>query len=134
MCIRDRYNYIFAAFSPSRTDAFQLHDLTLDCNANGQIGRASNYTNGATWCGILTCGNNIVISNVTVIHFGNQGNTLELFPLSIGQESSCMALDENTHIITLYSNITVQDSTLTDPATSNSTLAGVCLLYTSRCV
>ena len=36
-----------------------------------------------------------------------------------------MALDENSHIVTLFSNITIQDSTLKEPATGNSTNAGV---------
>ena len=50
---------------------------------------------------------------------------LELFPLSIGQLSVDVALDENSHIVTLFSNITIQDSTLKEPATGNSTNAGV---------
>jgi hypothetical protein len=118
------YNTIFASgqHDPNptaiRTDGFQLHDLILDCNANGQTQRTG--TNTGTWTGVATSGNNILISNVTFIHFGKQGN-IENFPLIL---TPFEALDENGHLITLYSNITVEKCVFTNPATTNLTNSG----------
>jgi hypothetical protein len=65
--------------------------------------------------------NNILISNVTFIHFGKQGN-IENFPLVL---TPYEALDENSHLITLYSNITVEDCVFTNAATSNLASGGL---------
>jgi hypothetical protein len=120
------FNYIFGSAehdpgpTPIRTDGFQLHDLTLDCNGNYQMQR--NYSNNTNlWGGVFTSGNNIVISNVTFIHFGKQDG-IEEFPLLMNPAEG---LDENSHLITLYSNITVENCVFTTPAVSNGLGGGL---------
>jgi hypothetical protein len=69
----------------------------------------------AEWCGVLTAGNNVLISNTTFVGFGNQGGQ-ECFPLSI---SPGPALDENCHMLTLYSNMNAVGCVFTNPGTGN---------------
>jgi hypothetical protein len=117
------YNFVFRNFSPSRVDGFELHDLILDCNANAPTNRLlQSRENSTCWGGVATAGNNLLISNITLTNFGKQGR-VEVFPLHI---VPYQALDENSHVITLYSNITVANSLFANPGSNNgSTLGGL---------
>ncbi|MDB6028583.1 MAG: hypothetical protein JWM68_4806 [Verrucomicrobiales bacterium] len=88
-------------------DGFELHDLTLDCNANNQP-KFSN-TNSTSVTGVWLSGNNITLQNLTVVRFGAINK--ECFPLAYGTEKYSAA--------TNFGNILFDNITVTSPATNN---------------
>jgi hypothetical protein len=113
--------FIFAAYNPQRTDGFQLYNLILDCNANNPSLRVPQYADAAgEWAGVNTAGNNMVVSNVTFIHFGQQ--IIENFPLIMVPYEM---IDENGRMITICSNMSVANCLFTEPATNNGPGGGL---------
>ena len=106
---------VFASDHDIRTDGFELHDLTIDCDATNQ----PKWTRGANRAvaGVSVHGSNMTISRIKVIHFGTHARGTECFPLSAW--SYYLAGD--------FRNNVVEDCIISDPVRGNldgiSTLA-----------
>jgi hypothetical protein len=99
---------IFAADYDATVDDFELHDLTLDCNAAGN--RKFRDGIGAV-AAINLIGNNLLFSNLKVEHFGTGRRGVECFPVF------CFA--GAGHALRQYENICLENSVFTDPASGN---------------
>ena len=92
-------------------DNFEVHDMTLDCNA---VNNAT-YTNGYGACHAVNLGgNNILLDGLKVIHFGTGGTNTECFPVGVGP------LFPPTTAQTNIQNVILQNSWFTSPAPTNA--------------
>jgi len=99
---------IFYADYDATVDGFELHDLTLDCNASGN----PKFRNGIGAVGAVNVvGNNLLFSNLKVEHFGTGKRGVECFPVY------CYA--GPGHDGGQYENIRLENSLFTEPATGN---------------
>jgi hypothetical protein len=99
---------IFAADYDANVDGFEVHDLTLDCNASGN----PKFLDGiGSVEAINVIGNNLLFSNLKVEHFGTGKGGVECFPLF------CYA--GAGHAFGQYQNIRVENSVFTEPASGN---------------
>ena len=71
----------FGDVNKNRADGFELHDLTLDCNALAQPKWVKKR--GASVTGVYTFGSNIVVDNVRVRSFGTRHPGDECFPIFV---------------------------------------------------
>jgi len=99
---------IFYADYDSTVDGFELHDLTLDCDAPGN----PKFRDGIGAVGAVNVvGNNMLFSNLKVEHFGTGKRGVECFPLlcyaGAGQDGR------------RYENIRLENSVFTEPAIGN---------------
>jgi hypothetical protein len=99
---------IFAADYDATVDGFEVHDLTLDCNASGNPVFRDGI--GAV-AAINVIGNNLLFSNLKVEHFGTAKRGVECFPIF------CYA--GPGHAFGQYHNIRLENSILTEPASGN---------------
>jgi hypothetical protein len=99
---------IFAADYDGAADGFELHDLTLDCNASANPKFCDGI--GAVEA-INVIGNNMLFSNLKVEHFGTGKRGVECFPIF------CFA--GSGHDFGHYENIRLENSVFTDPASGN---------------
>jgi hypothetical protein len=98
---------VFASDHTIRTDGFELHDLTIDCDASKQ----PKWHDGAKrFVGAVGVhGSNMTISRIKVIHFGTRSRGTE-----------CFALNAFSYYLTGdFSNNIVEDCIITEPATGN---------------
>jgi hypothetical protein len=99
---------IFYADYDATVDGFELHDLTLDCNASGN----PKFRDGIGAVGAVNVvGNNMLFSNLKVVHFGTGKRGVECFPVF------CYA--GPGHVGGQYENIRMENSLFTEPATGN---------------
>ena len=99
---------IFAADYDATVDGFELHDLTLDCNASGN----PKFRDGIGAVGAISViGNNLLFSNLKVEHFGTGKRGVECFPVF------CYA--GAGHAFGRYENIRLENSVFTEPASGN---------------
>jgi hypothetical protein len=99
---------IFAADYDASADGFELHDLTLDCNASAN----SKFRDGIGAVeAINVIGNNMLFSNLKVEHFGTGKRGVECFPIF------CYA--GSGHDFDQYENVRLENSVFTDPASGN---------------
>ena len=98
---------VFCCDSNIRADGFELHDLTIDCDATNQPKWTSGKDRSVT--GVAVHGSNITISRIKVIHFGTHSRGSECFVLSAW--SYYLAGD--------FRNDVVEDCIISDPATGN---------------
>ena len=90
------------------SDGFELHDMTLDCNAPGN----PQFTGGqGIVAAVSVQGNNILLDNLKVIGFGTGKAGLECFPVFIFAGQG--------HAGKHYTNVRVTNSLFTQPATGN---------------
>jgi hypothetical protein len=99
---------IFAADYDATVDGFELHDLTLDCNASGNPKFRDGI--GAVEA-INVIGNNLLYSNLKVEHFGTGKRGVECFPVSCYVGPG--------HPFGRYGNIRLENSVFTEPAGGN---------------
>jgi hypothetical protein len=93
--------------SAIRADGFELHDMTLDCNATAQPKWKN--TPGASVTGVFTLGSNILIDHVHVKNFGTKHSGTECFPIFV------LAQD----LPGTFANNVVQYCYVDSPATGN---------------
>jgi hypothetical protein len=99
---------IFYADYDATADGFELHDLTLDCNAPGN----PKFRDGLGAIGAINVvGNNILFSNLRIEHFGTGKRGVECFPVS------CYA--GVGHAGGQYENIRLENSVFAEPAMGN---------------
>jgi len=99
---------IFAADYGATADGFELHDLTLDCNAAGN----PKFRDGlGAVAAIGVIGNDMLFSNLKFEHFGTGRRGVECFPVF------CFA--GSGHEFGQYQNIRVENSTFSEPASGN---------------
>jgi len=99
---------IFYADYDSTVDGFELHDLTLDCNASGN----PKFRDGIGAVGAVNVvGNNILFSNLKIEHFGTAKRGVECFPL--------ISYPGAGHVGDQFENVRLQNSVFTEPATGN---------------
>jgi hypothetical protein len=99
---------IFYADYDSTVDGFELHDLTLDCNASGN----PKFRDGIGAVGAINAvGNNMLFSNLKIEHFGTGKRGVECFPFF------CYA--GPGHAGGQYENVRLENSLFTDPAIGN---------------
>ena len=99
---------IFGSDYDATADGFELHNLTLDCNALGN----PKFTNHLGAVGaICTTGSNILIKGIKVIGFGTSLRGIECFPVLIypGPALSWRSFD----------NITIDSCVFTNPVQGN---------------
>ena len=100
---------IFGADWNHLIDGFEVHDLTLDCNAQGN----STFQNhqGAV-AAFNAIGNNILLQDLKVINFGTSQQ---------GQEDFVMFVwPANSYQGQTFNNVTFDNITFTQPATGNA--------------
>jgi hypothetical protein len=99
---------IFGADYDATVDGFEVHDLTLDCNASGN----PKFRDGiGSVEAINVIGNNMLFSNLKVEHFGTGKQGVECFPIF------CYA--GAGHSFGQYKNIRLENSVFTEPASGN---------------
>jgi hypothetical protein len=99
---------IFGADYDATADGFELHNLTLDCNAPGN----PKFRDGIGAVGAVNViGNNMLFSNLKVEHFGTGKRGVECFPIF------CYA--GSGHDFSQYENIRLENSLFIEPATGN---------------
>jgi len=99
---------IFSADYDSTVDGFELHDLTLDCNASGN----PKFRDGIGAVGAVNVvGNNILFSNLKIEHFGTAKRGVECFPL--------LCYPGAGHVGGQFENVRLQNSVFSEPATGN---------------
>ena len=99
---------IFAADYDATADGFELHDLTLDCNASGN----SKFRDGVGAVGAINViGNNLLFSNLKVEHFGTGKRGVECFPIFCDARAG--------HDFDQFENVRLENSMFTDPASGN---------------
>jgi hypothetical protein len=99
---------IFGIDYNRQADGFELHDMTLDCNAPGN----PQFTGGqGAVTAISVQGNNILLDNLKVTGFGTGKQGLECFPIFIFAGAG----QSGKH----YSNVRVTNCLFTQPATGN---------------
>jgi hypothetical protein len=99
---------IFASDYDATADGFELHNLTLDCNALGN----PKFTNHLGAVGaICTAGSNILIRGIKVIGFGTGVRGVECFAILINPGP---ALSWRS-----FNNITIDSCVFTSPAQGN---------------
>ena len=99
---------IFYADYGATVDGFEIHDLTLDCNASGN----PKFRDGIGAVGAINVvGNNLLFSNLKVEHFGTGKRGVECFPFF------CYA--GPGHAGGQYENIRLEKSLFTEPASGN---------------
>jgi hypothetical protein len=99
---------IFGTDYDKTCDGFEIHNLTLDCNAYGN----PEFTNGlGAVAAINISGSNILIQNVKIINFGSSAVHHECFVVYIYPSTP---LKWRT-----FNNITVDNCTFTSPAAGN---------------
>jgi len=96
---------------------FELSGLTLDCNANGNPGFAQG---SAAYSAVNVNGSNILINNTKIIGFGTAIPGVECFPVF-----SC---PNGVFAGQSFSNVVVQNSIFTAPATGNQDGLSACFL------
>jgi hypothetical protein len=99
---------IFGADYDATVYGFELHDLTLDCNASGNPKFRDGI--GAVEA-ISVIGNNLLFSNLKIEHFGTGKRGVECFPIF------CYA--GAGHSFGQYENIRLEISVFTEPASGN---------------
>jgi len=108
---------IFYADYDSTIDGFELHDLTLDCNASGN----PKFRDGIGAVGAINVvGNNLLFSNLKFEHFGTGKRGVECFPFFCDAGAG--------HAGGQYENIRLENSLFTEPAIGNKdglTCAGI---------
>jgi hypothetical protein len=108
---------IFATDRQSLTDGFEVHDMTLDCNAVNN----PTYASGSNSChAVNLAGNNILLSNLMVIGFGTAGKTTECFPVYLGPLYPPLGTQTNIQ------NVIVENCIFTSPAPTNACAVGCC--------
>jgi hypothetical protein len=108
---------IFGADSDALMDGFEVHDLTLDCNAVHN----ARYTNGFSSCTAVNVGgNDILIDGVKVIGFGTGNGKIECFAVYVGPQLVPPSGRTN------FQNIVVQHCIFTAPAPTNAMAVGCC--------
>jgi hypothetical protein len=99
---------IFYADYDATVDGFELHNLTLDCNAPGN----PQFRDGLGAVGAVNVvGNNMLFSNLKVVHFGTGKRGVECFPF--------FSFAGPGHAGGKYENIRLENSVFTDPAVGN---------------
>jgi len=99
---------IFGADYSATVDGFELHDLTLDCDALGN----PDFRDGIGAVGAINVvGNNLLFANLKIEHFGTGKLGVECFPIF------CFA--GSGHEFGQYQNIRLENSLFTEPAHGN---------------
>lgn len=99
---------IFYADYDVSVDGFELHNLTLDCNASGN----PKFRDGTGAVGAINVvGNNLLFSNLKVEHFGTGKRGVECFPFFCDAGAG--------HAGAQYANIRLENSLFTEPTTGN---------------
>ena len=99
---------IFYADYDATVDGFELHDLTLDCNATGN----PKFRDGIGAVGaIYMIGNDILLSDLKIIHFGTGLKGVECFVV----DCYTVAGHPGAH----FRNVRLENSIITDPAIGN---------------
>ncbi|MBV8533834.1 MAG: hypothetical protein JO207_08530 [Verrucomicrobia bacterium] len=99
---------IFGSDYDATADGFELHDLTLDCNASGNP-KFTNHLGAVT--AIATVGSNMLFRGIKVIGFGTGRVGAECFAVLI---SPGPALSSRS-----FDNITIDSCVFTNPAQGN---------------
>ncbi len=99
---------IFYADYDASVDGFEVHNLTLDCNASGN----PKFRDGTGAVGAINVvGNNLLFSNLKVEHFGTGKRGVECFPFFCDAGAG--------HDGAQYQNIRLENSLFTEPAIGN---------------
>jgi hypothetical protein len=98
---------VFASDYNIRADGFELHDLTIDCNAAAQPKWSSGPSRFVT--AINTRGSNITIQRVKVVRFGTRSVGTECFPVFIASYK----------LPGTFENCVVEECEITKPETGN---------------
>ncbi|MDB6019247.1 MAG: hypothetical protein JWR19_3736 [Pedosphaera sp.] len=104
---------LFSADGGAWTGGFELHDMTLDCNATNQADWTNYLVNGNTFTAVAASGSDMLFTNLVIIHFGSKG--AECFAL-IADTGGFAGPTVKCDVV----NIKVTDCTFTSPATGNS--------------
>ncbi len=108
---------IFGSDADYLTDGFELHDMTLDCNA---VHNAV-YTNRSAAChAVNTAGNDLLLTGLKVIGFGTGGSNIECFPVNLTPLSPATGNQTNVR------NAIVQNCIFTSAAPSNACGVSCC--------
>jgi hypothetical protein len=104
---------IFGRERDNCSDGFEVHDMTLDCNATGN----PNFIDTKASCSaISTAGSDITISNVVIRGFGVRNtNGLECFPVFIAPDYAL--LSNHPERGNLFKNVIVDNCLFESPAT-----------------
>lgn len=101
---------IFGADGDKLMDGFELHDMTLDCNAVHN----ARYTNHIAACtAVLMGGSDVLLDNLKIIGFGTGSTNVECFPVYV------CPLDLTSTGATNIQNEIVQRCVFCSPAPSN---------------
>ncbi|HEY0793181.1 MAG TPA: hypothetical protein VGD78_19105 [Chthoniobacterales bacterium] len=99
---------IFGADWNHLVDGFEVHDLTLDCNAQGNAA----FQNGqGAVAAFNAIGNDILLQNLKVIHFGTSQQGQEDFVMFVWPADSFQGQT--------FNNVVFDSITFTQPATGN---------------
>ena len=99
---------IFYADYDATVYGFELHDLTLDCNASGN----KKFRDGiGSVTAVNVVGNNMLFSNLKIEHFGTAKRGVECFPL--------ISYPGAGHAGGQFENVRLENSVFTEPATGN---------------
>jgi hypothetical protein len=99
---------IFYADYDATIDGFELHDLTLDCNAPGN----PKFRDGlGSVSAVHIIGNNMLFSNLKIEHFGTGKRGVECFPFACFAGAGRAGAQ--------FENIRLENSLFTEPAIGN---------------
>jgi hypothetical protein len=99
---------IFGCDYDATADGFELHDLTLDCNAPGNP-KFRDGLGGVTAVNVV--GNNMLFSNLKIEHFGTAKRGVECFPF--------ISFAGPGHVGAQFQSVRLENSVFTEPATGN---------------
>lgn len=98
---------VFASDFDRRADGFELHNLTIDCNASAQ----PKWREGPARfvAGVNTRGSNITIKKVKIVRFGTRSVGTECFPVFVAPYK----------LQGIFEDCIVEECVITNPATGN---------------